>query len=109
MAPGGCEKLRNFICEDYYMLLPPPKSLNDNEGWEFIDPLTKEGFIQLFRTQSNNGNITVYIRDIDENSIYILSDPYTNEKNEYTGKELANGIEFYLNPFTSLVRIFTKK
>ena len=102
------KRIRRYLCEDYYQILPPPRSLEDNEGWEFIDPVTQEGFIQLFRTEGSCGRIKVKFRGIQLEGSYLLCDPYTGQEQEYTGKKLTDGLEFNLEPFSSLVRIFKK-
>ncbi len=102
------KQLREFICDDYYQLLPVPRSLADNEAWEFINPETQRGFFQLFRSEGKNARLKVCLKGLATGN-YVMTDPYTGVLAESTADELKNGIVFELEPFSSMVRLFRKK
>ena len=100
--------IREFICDDYYPLFPEPKSLADDEGWEFLNPDTQRGFFQLFRSEGERETVLVSLKGL-ENGDYILRDPYTGETSTHAAEELQKGIPYRLDPFSSLLRLFEKK
>jgi alpha-galactosidase len=104
---GVYKKLREFLCRDYYQLLPLPKNIEDPMAWEFIDPERQKGFFQLFRTEGEE-NITVRIKGLTGTS-YTLIDPYTGRKTGKSVTELKAGITFGLEPYSSAVYLFEQE
>lgn len=102
------KQLRQFICDDYYQLLPPPKSLEDNEGWQFINPEKQRGFFQLFRSAGGQQTVTAALKGLNAKK-YIITDPYTAHTEEYDVENLQIGIDFHLDNYTSIVRLFEAK
>lgn len=101
---GVYKKLREFICRDYYQLLPLPAKIEDPGAWEFIDPETQRGFFQIFRAEGEE-TITVRLKGLTRGS-YALIDPYTGRRDSNNAASLKEGVEFKLPPYSSAVRLF---
>jgi hypothetical protein len=103
---GVYKRLREFLCCDYYPLLPMPQRIEDALAWEFLNPETQKGFFQLFRTEGDE-TITVHLKGLIAAS-YKLTDPYTNQTKVIHTEQLQQGISFKLEPNSSIVRLFEK-
>jgi hypothetical protein len=98
------KRLREFLCRDYYQLLPLPAKIEDPSAWEFINPETRRGFFQIFRTEGEE-TVRVRLKGLAGGS-YKLIDPYTGQTDTNTAASLMEGIEFKLAPYSSVVRLF---
>ena len=100
------KKLRRYLAEDFYLLIPQSQTLNTWAGWQFHDPQAHEGFVQVFRIESPRQGNKVVLKGLDPNREYELTDPYTGDSFTASGAELTSG-GFELSLPTNSSRVFT--
>jgi len=101
------KRIRKYLCEDYYLLLPQARTLESWSAWRFHDPTTGEGFVQAFRVRSPEQTRSVILKGIDPKSRYQFSDPYSGETFEVHGAELTSGgLSLDLPPLSSRVLVY---
>jgi alpha-galactosidase len=101
------KQLRQYLGEDFYLLVPQIASEKTWAGWQFHDPRTQEGFIQFFRVQSPEPRRQFAFKGVDPAKTYALWDPYTNERFEMSGKKmLSDGLQVDLPELSSKVLLY---
>jgi len=96
--------LRQFIGRDFYLLLPQAPTEKTWAGWQFHDPASQEGFLQVFRVQSPEAWHQFVFKAIDPARTYALWDPYSEERFEMSAEKLrTEGLRFDLPELSSRV------
>lgn len=87
------KELRENLMGDFYALLPAPRSLLDNDAWQFHLPNRQKGHVIAFRNRSDNPEITLRFRGLEGSSKYQIESvfPHCKDLGSYSGKELALG------------------
>jgi hypothetical protein len=75
---------RHLLLKDYYPLFAPQR-LAEFDGWQFHDPLTGQGFVQIFRVNAPATRTTVNLPGLDVGTRYTLRDVDTNRKKAIIG------------------------
>ena len=103
------KKIRKYLAEDYYLLLPQARTLDSWSGWQFHDPKTDEGFVQSFRLRSPKQTVKLPLKGLDGGSQYEFTDPYSGAAFKAPGKTLlAEGLEFALPEMSSRVLLYRR-
>jgi alpha-galactosidase len=103
------KKVRRFLADDYYLLMPQARTLEGWEGWQFQDPKAQEGFVQAFRMRSPNASQKLVLHGLDTNARYEFSDVYTGKTFKISGNQLAlDGLEFNLSQNSSQVLLYRR-
>jgi hypothetical protein len=89
--------------EDYYALLPQPLDLNSWTAWQFHDPKSGNGFVQVFRHNSREGKMQVALRGLTLGKSYNFTDPLGDAQKKINGADAMNGMTFSLEPMTSQI------
>lgn len=101
------KRIRHFLVEDYYRLLPAAVDLSDWEGWQFHDPEKGNGFVQAFRTNSPEAARSLRLFALEPLRSYRFTDPYSGASMQVSGATaLSEGIKFDLPEMSSKVLIY---
>ncbi len=101
------KRLRGFLAEDFYLLVPQPRTDQTWAGWQFHNPKTQEGFIQAFRVHSPDQRQSLVPKGLDRARTYRFNDPYTDNHFEISGaKLLSDGLAFDLPEMSSRVLLY---
>jgi len=104
------KEIRRFLSEDYYPLVPQPRTLESWSGWQFHDPKASQGFLQVFRIRSPEQAKALVLQGLDPNSEYEFTDPYTGNSLSGSGARLiSEGLKFDLPPMSSRVLTYRKR
>ncbi len=104
------KKIRQFLSEDFYLLLPQARTLDSWSGWQFHTPKTSEGFIQAFRNRSREQKKKLMLQEVDINRHYEFTNPYTGDTFKVSGtKLLSEGLEFDLPIMSSRLLVYQSK
>ncbi|MCI0541004.1 MAG: alpha-galactosidase [Verrucomicrobiales bacterium] len=102
------KRLRRFLAEDFYPLVPQPRTDQTWAGWQFHNPKAQEGFIQAFRVRSPDQRRAFVPKALDPTRTYRFRDPYTDNRIEVSGaKLLSEGLTFDLPEMSSRVLLYT--
>lgn len=103
------KRIRRFLVEDYYSLAPQPRDLESWVAWQFHNPKTDEGFVQVFRLESTESSKNFPLKGLDARGTYRFTDPYSGDAWQMAGaKILAEGIKFKLARLASEVLVYQK-
>ena len=103
------KKVRGFLAEDYYALVPQPKTLEEWAGWQFANPERGDGFVQAFRLNSPETVKWLPLHGLDANATYEFTDVYTGQKWSANGSDLIQrGLEFRLPEMSSRVLLYRR-
>jgi hypothetical protein len=103
------KKIRGFLADDYYALLPQARTLDEWAAWQFHDPESGQGFVQAFRIHSGEPVKKLALHGLEPKGVYEFSDIYTGEKWRSTGSQLmTDGFEFRLPEMSSRVLLYGK-
>ncbi len=91
-------ELSRYYYADYYPLTPWSRGDTDWRGWEFYDPASGGGFIQLFRPAcASEDTCTVPLKGLDPTATYEICNRETNELLRTGGQALLEtGISVHL-------------
>jgi hypothetical protein len=64
---------RHLLLKDYYPLFNPQR-LSEYDGWQFHDPATGEGFIQIFRCDAPASSVLVDLPGLKPEDSYAFTD-----------------------------------
>jgi len=104
------KKLRPFLSEDYYPLVPQSETLDTWAGWQFHDPEGNAGFVQAFRIRSSQEPKRLALRGLDPNGQYEFTDPYTKKVFEaHGGMLISEGVKFALPKISSQVFTYRRR
>ncbi len=82
-------ELSRYYYADYYPLTPWSHGDTDWRGWEFYDPASGDGFIQLFRpAHALNATYAVRLKGLDSDATYELWNRENGEKSTFDGRKL---------------------
>ncbi len=103
-------ELSRYYYADYYPLTPWSHGDTDWRGWEFYDPTTGGGFIQLFRpTHAPRATYTFKCKGLDPAATYELWNRENDEKATMDGKTLLQkGYSLTLEPESAVVICISK-
>ena len=103
------KKIRDFVDDDFYMLAPQSRDLENWSGWQFHDPESGGGFVQAFRIQSTEAARRLSLKGLDAKSNYQFTDVYSGTSFEMPGaKLLSAGPEFKLPEMSSQVLTYRR-
>jgi alpha-galactosidase len=103
------KQIRKFLDKDYYLLAPEPRDIYAWEAWQFHDPETSEGFVQVFRVESDEPSHRFVLKAFDSGSTYQFSDPYSGKVFQMTGaRVISEGLEFRAPKMTSQILTYTR-
>jgi alpha-galactosidase len=97
------KKIRKYLVEDYYRLLPAPADLEAWEAWQFHDPKNGDGFVQAFRTGSPEASRAIWLQALDARKTYRFTDVYTGASFQAPG---AKAVNFELPAMSSKVLVY---
>lgn len=101
------KKIRRYLVEDYYLLVPQARSLETWTGWQFHDPKTQEGFVQVFRLQAPDETRRFALHGLQGSGKYLFTDLYSGKTLEAAGARLLSpGLEFTLPQNASQVWLY---
>jgi alpha-galactosidase len=103
------KKIRQYLAEDFYLLLPQPRDLRSWEAWQFHHAEADEGFVQVFRIRSPEPSKNIVLKGLNPRATYRFTDVYTGESLEMAGaKAIGEGARFELLPLSSKVMVYHK-
>ncbi|MHC4401559.1 MAG: alpha-galactosidase [Planctomycetota bacterium] len=107
---GVYKKLRHYLAEDFYLLIPQSQTLDTWAAWQFHDPRASEGFVQPFRIESAQQSKKIVLKGLDSSGEYQFTDPYNNDTfTTASGAELISiGLELSLPKNSSRVLTYRK-
>lgn len=106
---GVYKRIRKFLVKDYYLLAPQPRDLYAWEAWQFHDPDTDEGFVQVFRVESAEESKRFALKAFDPGARYQFSDPYSGKAFQMTGASvISEGLEFRTPKMSSQILIYKR-
>lgn len=101
------KKLRRYLVEDFYLLIPQSQTLNTWAAWQFNDRQADQGFVQVFRIESPKQRNKIILKGIDPSVQYECTDPYTDDTFTVSGAELTStGLTLSLAKNSSLVLVY---
>lgn len=91
--------IRHLLKADFYALFTQPRELEAWDGWQFIDPVTQESCVMIFRLKSSEGMTCPRLRGLDPLKLYRLTNPYNGDSQTLNGQDLmADGLPIQLEP-----------
>jgi alpha-galactosidase len=100
-------RLRPFLMEDYYALLPQSMDLGGWDAWQFHNPRTNSGFVQAFRHDSAVASLNIPIFAVVSGDNYEFEDPVTGEKMQTPGAVAGkDGLLFQLDKMSSRILLY---
>ena len=91
------KRIRKFLVKDYYALAPEPRDLYGWEGWQFHDPNTSEGFLQVFRDDSSESSRRFALQALTPRELYQFTDPYSGKAFQRAGADaISEGLKFII-------------
>jgi len=101
------KKIRKFLVEDYYALAPEPRDLYGWEAWQFHDPSTSEGFVQVFRANSAEPSNHFALQALKPHESYQFTDPYSGKMFQIAGADvISEGLVFNIPKKSSRILIY---
>ena len=89
--------VKDLIYSDYYVLENWSHNESDWAAWEYYEPETGEGIVQVFRRTNGNGTETYRLRGLEKETEYKIWFEDQNKPVVRTGLDLMkNGVEFNL-------------
>lgn len=83
--------VREYMVKDYYPLTPYDETQNVWFGWQYNDPDSSEGVVQMFRRPDNSQpNVNVKLYGLEPNTTYAVYDFDTDTYQFMTGSALMN-------------------
>lgn len=83
--------VREYMVKDYYPLTPYDETQNVWFGWQYNDPASSEGVVQMFRRPDNNQpNVNVKLYGLEPSTTYAVYDFDTDTYQFATGSALMN-------------------
>jgi len=102
------KKLRRFLSEDYYLLLPQSRTTTSWAGWQFHNPRSGKGFVQAFRLASPDSSRRLVLKGLEPRRRYRFVDPYTDDAFVASGATLVSqGLELKLPQMSSRVLLYS--
>jgi len=106
---GIYKKVRRFLSEDFYLLRPQPRDLQQWEAWQFHEPNAEEGFVQVFRLHATSPSEDIVLKALNPASSYRFWDAYLGDSFELAGaKALTEGIRFEIPPMSSRILFYQR-
>jgi hypothetical protein len=103
------KSIRKFLVKDYYPLTPQPRDVSTWEAWQFHDPDTDEGFVQVFRVESAEESKHLALKALDSRASYQFSDPYSGKMFQMNGAiVISEGLEFRAPKMSSQILTYTR-
>lgn len=85
------KSIRHLLKGDFYPLFPQAQSLETWDGWQFHDPLTREGFAVIFRLRyCEQPTATIHLQGVPAAASYRFKDPFGGQQFTVAGQELVN-------------------
>jgi hypothetical protein len=102
----GYRTFRHLLMKDFYPLTDYPRSAEDWDVVQFIDPKTAEAVILAYRVRGDIDRLTVFPKVLRPETAYQVVDPFTSTKAKTAqGKVLTEkGLRLSLAPESALVR-----
>jgi alpha-galactosidase len=101
------KKLRRYLAEDFYLLIPQSQTLNTWAAWQFHDRLADQGFVQAFCIESPKRRNKIVLKAIDPSVEYEFTDPYTGNTFTVSGAEMTStGLTLNLAKNSSRVLVY---
>ena len=104
-------EMNKYILKDFYVLTPY-NGVNNDKNWtiyEYFDPLANSGVIQAFRqAECESDTYKVFIKGIDRDKHYTLTDVDSGNTVINSGSELLNGYIIKLNQKRTSALIYIK-
>jgi alpha-galactosidase len=103
------KKLRPYLAEDFYLLIPQSQTLNAWAAWQFHDPQADQGFVQAFRIESPEQNNKIVLKGgVTPSDDYEFIDPYTGDTFTVSGAALTStGLNLSLAKNSSRILMYT--
>jgi hypothetical protein len=94
----GFKRYRHLLMKDFYRLTPYPRTREDWDVVQFIDPANSEAVVLAYRVDGGPDSVTVQPVRLDAGTVYRITDPLSGtEKKLIQGSELMNsGIDISL-------------
>jgi alpha-galactosidase len=106
---GVFKSIRKFLERDYYPLTPQPRDVYSWEAWQFHDPDTDAGFVQVFRVESAEESKHFALKALDPRTSYQFSDPYSGKKSQMSGAiAISEGLQFRAPRLSSQILTYTR-
>jgi alpha-galactosidase len=104
------KKIRPFLMEDYYALLPQSLDLKGWDAWQFHNPRTNSGFAQAFRQESEAPSLKIQLSRLRPGDSYEFEDPLTGTAMQATGEAaMTEGLSFELMQMSSRILLYHSK
>jgi alpha-galactosidase len=101
------KKIRKFLVKDYYALAPGPCDIYSWEGWQFHDPRTGEGFVQVFRAQGVEASKRFGLKALNPQVPYQFTEPYSGKVFQIAGADVTSeGLVFDVPKQSSRILIY---
>ncbi len=102
----GYRSFRHLLMKDFYALTPYPRSADDWDVVEFLDPTTGEAVIMAYRMRGDERIRTVTPKRLNPAKTYEVVDPFSTAKpRQMSGRTLMErGLRFVLAPDSAGVR-----
>jgi alpha-galactosidase len=104
------KRIRPFLMEDYYALLPQSLTLNGWDAWQFHNPRSNSGFVQVFRQESETPSVKLQLFGLQAGDSYELEDPLSGTTTQATGATaMKDGLSFELTQMSSQILLYQVK
>ncbi len=104
------KRIRPFLMEDYYALLPQSQDLKGWDAWQFHNPRTNSGFVQAFRQYSDTSSLDIPLFSLHPGDTYEFEDPLNGTTTQSGGAAaMKEGLSFELEEMSSRVLIYQAK
>ncbi len=102
----GYRTFRHLLMKDFHPLTPYPRSPDDWDVVEFVDPQTREAVVLAYRVRGERKSRTVHPVGLDPDATYEMRDPFSRRKAVTASGEtlMARGLSVMLAPETAIVR-----
>jgi hypothetical protein len=102
----GYRTYRHLLMKDFHPLLPYPRTPEDWDSAQFLDPESREAVILTYRFAGNQARCRIFPRRLNAGATYEICDPFAPGKGLRTRGDrlMANGLEIALDPSSAAVR-----
>lgn len=104
------KRIRPYLMEDYYALLPQSLTLQGWDAWQFHNPRSNSGFVQVFRQESEVPSLKIQLFGLQANDSYEFEDPLGGSTTQATGvAAMKDGLSFEQTKMSSRILVYQAK
>ncbi len=105
----GYRTFRHLLMKDFYPLVAYPRSPDDWDVVQFIDPETAEAVVLAYRVRGDQNKRTIILKHLSDEATYQIADPFSARKPTTANGQalMEKGLRLSLKPESAVVRHLT--